>query len=432
MKSTVRLALLSFCAAALGATAQGLSPPEQRIVASVKERSEAALQFLEKTVRVNSGTLNVEGVRETGRLFGAELESLGFKVRWVEMPPEMQRAGHLVAERTGARGKRLLLLGHLDTVFEKSSAVPKWDRQGDRVRGQGVNDMKGGNVIILEALRALKREGALDDTTITVYLTGDEERMGAPATRSRQDMLEVARRSDVALSFEATSVRNGKNMAVIGRRASGGWILRVQARPGHSSGVFSADSGFGAIYEGARILNAFRENVIEPDLTFNAGIAAGGTTAAYDEKDATASAFGKSNVIAQHFVAVGDFRYLDHAQRDRAQARMREIVAQSLPHAKATITFREGYPPMSPTPGNLRLLELYSQASADAGLGTFEAFPPGERGAGDVQWVAPLLDSLDGIGPLGRGSHTDNEDLEIASIEAGAVRAAIMIYRLTR
>jgi glutamate carboxypeptidase len=429
MRTAVAAAL---AALALAGPARALEPVEARMVESIKGRSEAALQFLEKTVRVNSGTMNVEGVREVGRLFAAELEGLGFRTRWVEMPPEMRRAGHLVAERTGNRGKRVMLLGHLDTVFEPTSSVPKWDRHGDRVRGQGVNDMKGGDVIILEALRALHREGALDDTTITVYLTGDEERMGRPATLSRRDMLEVARRSDLALSFEGMAVRDGRTTAVVGRRAASGWTLRVQARPGHSSGVFSAQSGFGAIYEGARILNAFREQLIEPNLTFNAGIAAGGTSAAYDETAATASAFGKTNVIPEQLVVVGDLRYLDYAQRDRAHARMREIVAASLPHAKATITFREGYPPMAPTPGNLKLLELYSQASSDAGLGPVEAFPPGERGAGDVQWVAPLVDTLDGIGPDGRGAHTDNEDLEIASIERNAIRAAVMIYRLTR
>jgi glutamate carboxypeptidase len=429
MKTVLAAAL---AALSIAAHAQALDAVETRMAESIKARAAPALQFLEKTVRVNSGTMNVEGVREVGRLFGAELEALGFTTRWVELPPDMRRAGHLVAERTGNRGKRVMLLGHLDTVFEPTSSVPKWDRQGERVRGQGVNDMKGGNVIILEALRALHGEGALDGITITVYLTGDEERVGQPATVSRRDMLEVARRSDLALSFEGMEVRNGTATAVVGRRAASGWTLRVQARPGHSSGVFSSQSGYGAIYEGARILNAFREQVIEPNLTFNAGIAAGGTTAAYDEKDATARAFGKTNVIPEHLVVVGDLRYLDYAQRDRAHARMREIVAASLPHAKATITFREGYPPMSPTAGNLKLLALYSQASADAGLGPVEAFPPGERGAGDVQWVAPIIDALDGIGPIGRGSHTDNEDLEIASLERNAIRAAVTIYRLTR
>jgi len=129
---------------------------------------------------------------------------------------------------------------------------------------------------------------------------------------------------------------------------------------------------------------------------------------------------------------VGDLRYVDYAQRDRTHQRMREIVAQSLPHTKSTISFRDAYPPMAPTEGNLRLRETYSRASADAGLGTIEPLPISDRGAGDVQFVAPYVDSLDGLGSTGKGSHTDNEELEIASIERGAVRAAVMIYRLTR
>jgi glutamate carboxypeptidase len=414
------------------AHAQTLSPVEERIAASIKERSEAAIGFLEKTARVNSGTLNLEGVREVGRLFAAEFEKLGFTRRWVEMPPGMQRAGHFVAERKGHRGKRLLLIGHLDTVFEPTSSVPSWDRQGDRVRGQGVSDMKGGDVIILEALRALDREGALDDTTITVYFTGDEERMGQPASVARRDMIDVAKRSDVALAFEGTVVKDGRVTATIGRRASSSWRLLVTAKPAHSGGVFSEDSGYGAIYEGARILNAFREKLIEPDLTFNPGVAIGGTRITYDEAAATGTAFGKSNIIAEYFEATGDLRFIDDAQRDRVRMRMRDIVSQNLPHSRAQITFRDGYPPMAPTAGNMKLLELYSKASADAGLGAIEALPPGERGAGDVQWVAPYLDSLDGIGATGSGSHTEREQLEIPSIERGAIRAAIAIYRLTR
>ena len=422
------------CLAALACCAQGqsLDAAEQRMAATIHERSGAAIDFLEKAVRVNSGTMNVEGVREVGRLFAAEFQSLGFTTRWVELPPAMQRAGHLVAERKGTRGKRVLLLGHLDTVFEKTSAVPPWDRQGNRVRGQGVTDMKGGDVIIVEALRALHREGALDDATITVILTGDEERMGQPAAVSRQDMIEAARRSDVALAFEGTVVKDGRATATIGRRAASGWHLAVTAKPAHSGGVFSADSGYGAIYEGARILNAFREQLMEPDLTFNPGFVVAGTRITYDEASASGTAFGKSNVIAERFEAAGDLRFIDDAQRDRVRARMREIAAQNLPYARAEITFRDGYPPMAPTAGNLKLLELYSQASADEGLGTIEALPPGERGAGDVQWVAPYLDSLDGIGTTGGGSHTEREYLEIASVERGAIRAAVAIYRLTR
>src|SRR6266545_4754261 len=185
----MRLLLAVFCFAAAAAHAQ-LSDMEMRLVAAVKERSPAALALLERSVRINSGTLNPEGVREVGAIFRAELDALGFATRWVDMPPGMQRAGHLVATREGRQGKRLLLIGHLDTVFEKASPVIPWDPRGERVRGQGVSDMKGGDVLMVEALRALHAVGALDGTSIAVILTGDEERTGSPVEVARRDMVD--------------------------------------------------------------------------------------------------------------------------------------------------------------------------------------------------------------------------------------------------
>ena len=425
--------LAAFVLYAMPAAAADLSPTEQKIVAAIKGRSAAALQFLERTVNVNSGTMNPDGVREVGKMFRAEFDQLGFATRWVEMPPDMHRAGHLVATREGSQGKRLLLIGHLDTVFEKDSPVQLWDRRGDRVRGQGVSDMKGGDVVIVEALRALQSVGALDNTTISVVFTGDEERVGDPIEIARADLINAAKRSDIALAFEGTfKDRNGQDTATIGRRASSSWTLQVTGKQGHSMGVFSASSGYGAVHEAARILNAFREKLIEPDLTFNAAVILGGTEVTYDEVATKGTAYGKSNVIAKDATVKGDLRFLTNEQRDRTHQRMREIVAASLPGTSAQITFREAYPAMSPTPGNLRLLQLYSQASSDAGLGVIAPLPPGLRGAGDVQFVAPYIDSLDGIGATGVGSHSPDEDLVLASIERASIRAAIMIYRLTR
>ena len=425
--------LAAFVLYAMPAAAADLSPTEQKIVAAIKGRSAAALQFLERTVNVNSGTMNPDGVREVGKMFRAEFDQLGFATRWVEMPPDMHRAGHLVATREGSQGKRLLLIGHLDTVFEKDSPVQLWDRRGDRVRGQGVSDMKGGDVVIVEALRALQSVGALDNTTISVVFTGDEERVGDPIEIARADLINAAKRSDIALAFEGTfKDRNGQDTATIGRRASSSWTLQVTGKQGHSMGVFSASSGYGAVHEAARILNAFREKLIEPDLTFNAAVILGGTEVTYDEVATKGTAYGKSNVIAKDATVKGDLRFLTNEQRDRTHQRMREIVAASLPGTSAQITFREAYPAMSPTPGNLRVLQLYSQASSDAGLGVIAPLPPGLRGAGDVQFVAPYIDSLDGIGATGVGSHSPDEDLVLASIERASIRAAIMIYRLTR
>ena len=418
---------------AFGASAAGLSPTEERIVEAVKSRNAAALQLLERAVNVNSGTMNFDGVREVGRIFRGEFDALGFRTRWVEMPPAMQRAGHLVASREGSRGKRLLLIGHLDTVFEKDSPVQLWDRKGGVVRGQGVSDMKGGDVIILEALRALQSVGALDETSITVVFSGDEERVGIPEEVARAAMIEAAKKSDAALAFEGT-VRddNDKDTATVGRRGAASWTLKVSGKQGHSGGVFSEYSGYGAVYEGARILNSFREQLIEPDLTFNPGVVLGGTDVKFDEMATRGTAFGKNNVIANTFRAEGDLRYLSAEIRDRTWARMRAIVASSLPGTKAEISFAEHVPPMLSTHGNLRLLEMQSQASEDAGLGPIAALPAGLRGYGDVQYAAPYVDSLDGIGATGSGAHSPDEDLEIASIERASIRAAILIYRLTR
>lgn len=435
----VAVLLMSTCIAACGAAfgmpayAASLSPVEQRIASSVRARSDEAIRMLEQVVNINSGTMNHAGVREVGEMYRAELEQLGFTTRWIDMPSELQRAGHLVATREGRKGKRLLLLGHLDTVFEIDSPVTKWKRKGDRVSGQGVIDMKGGNLIVLEALRALHQAGALDGTSITVIFTGDEENPGTPIAVSRAEMVRLAKLSDMVLAWEPTMLdEQGEATATVGRRAASTFRLQVTGKQGHSQRVFSDGSGYGAIYEAARILDGFRVQVVEPDLTYSPGIILGGTQVDYDETLARGTAIGKTNVIANTVTVKGDLRYLDYAQRDRAHRTMREIVSQNLPGTSASIEFTEAYPPMAATPGNLAIMALYSQASEDAGLGPIEALPAGLRGGGDIQFVAPFADTLDGLGATGNGAHSPDEDMEIASIERGAVRTAIMLYRLTR
>jgi glutamate carboxypeptidase len=417
---------------------QQLSPIEQQIAAEIHAHAPQALELLRQSVLINSGTMNQPGVRAVGKLFRDQFDQLGFQTRWIELPPELRRAGHLLAEHPGRQGKRVLLLGHLDTVFEPGNTTPAWEPQPEadgsvlRIKGQGVSDMKGGDVVIVEALRALKQVGALDSARIAVMFTGDEEAAGDPKSVSRGDMVTVAKRSDVALSFEGSITgKDGLSQATVGRRSSSFFDLEIKARQAHSMGVFGP-GGYGAVYEAARILDAFRQQVVEPGLTFNPGVILGGTDVVFDEVNSRGTAFGKTNVIANTVTVKGDLRYLDYPQRDRAQARMREIVAQSLAGASASISFRDSYPPMAVTPGNLKVLAQYSQASQDAGLGPIGAVPPESRGAGDIQFIAPIIDSLDGLGAGGGGAHSPNEYLDVASIERSAIRAAILIYRLTR
>lgn len=433
-RAAAAAALLALSAPA--ASAQRLTPQEERIAAYVDAHTEEAVGLLERIVNLNSGTLNPEGVREVARVLRAELDALGMETRWVELPDSLNRAGHLFAETRGPKresGKRLLLIGHLDTVFEEDSPFQTFTRRGSTATGPGVVDMKGGDVVIVYALRALHAAGALDGTQIIVAFTGDEESAGRPLEVARRDLVEAAKRSDVALEFEGASRDGAQEYAVVARRSSTGWRLDVQARPGHSSGIFQERAGSGAVFEAARILNAFHEELRgEPYLTFNPGVILGGTEVRYDAGESRGTAFGKSNVIAEHAVVTGDLRTLTDEQLERTRARMREIVARSLPHASAAITFSDGYPSMPPTPGNRALLDRLNEVNRDLGLPAMTAFDPGRRGAADISFVAPYVDGLAGLGVHGSGSHTVEETIDLESFPTAVKRAALLIYRLTR
>ena len=441
MKHLCRILALAVLTTALGPAWADLSAVEKRIVEAVKARSASALVLLEKAANINSGTLNTAGVKEVGQLFRAELDDLGFATRWVDMPAAMLRAGHLAGQREASTrgedakgGKKLLLLGHMDTVFEPFMPVATWKVDGQRIRGQGVSDMKGGVVIMLEALRALKTAGVLDGATVSVLLTGDEESVGQPIAQARAELVEMAKKSDAVLSFEGMALdADGSESVAIGRRGSGSWVLEVTGKQGHSSSIFTTGAGFGAAYELARIVNAFREQLIEPGLTFSAGVLLAGTEVDFDSTQARGTAAGKNNIIPPKAMARGDLRALTAEQRERARSRMRDIVAQSLPGTSATIRFAESYPPMAATPANQALQEIYSQLSVELGHGRVQAGSPESRGAGDVQFAAPYAAALlDGLGATGGGAHSPFEYLHPESIEKNAIRAAIMIYRMTR
>lgn len=385
------------------------------------------LALLRRSVNIRSQTLDVRGVRAVGALFGRELRALGFRTRWVSMPAAMHRAGHLVAERRGRSGKRLLLIGHLDTVLE-GDTLGYGQLDSVTAKGAGSSDMKGGDVVIVYALRALQSVGALQDATITVVLTGDEEAAGSPLTLARQPLVDAAKRSDVALAFEG----GNRGDATVARRGASTWLLQVSGKGGHSAGIFSASAGYGAIYEAARILDAFRQQLTgTPDLTFNPSVIVGGTNVSYDTLRVSGSATSKLNIIASHVTVSGDLRFLTEEQKERTRARMRGIVSSgNLPGTTAAISFEDEYPAMSPTPANAALLAVYDSASQALGYGPVVALDPSRRGAGDISFVAPLLPGLDGLGVGGSGAHTPNERVDLRSLPMQTERAAVLMYRL--
>ena len=414
-------------AVAKGRTAGNEAPVIRWIDDHVAEQ----IEFIEKTVNINSGTMNLVGVREVGRLYERAFEKLGFETRWVEMPGEMNRAGHLVAARKGGSGLRVLLIGHLDTVFERTSPFQRFERSGDFASGPGTNDMKGGNAVILYALRALEHAGLLADVSVTVVLTGDEEKVGRPTSVARQALLDAVKVSDVALGFEA--LVDDTNTATIARRSSSSWTLRVEGKQGHSSLIFTEEYGYGAIFETARIVDAFRKNLLgEENLTFSAARVVGGTAISNDKVNARGTASGKTNVIPQVAEVDGDLRVLTQEQLARTEKRMKAIVANSLPGTRATIRFDHRYPPMAPTSGNRALLAKLNEVSKDLGYGPIRPVPPSRRGAADISFAAPHIPSLGGLGTFGTGDHSPDEKMDLRSLPISTKRAALLIYRLSR
>jgi glutamate carboxypeptidase len=430
----MKLLPLALLAAALAHPADArLSRAEQTMVRTVEQERERTIGVLERMVNQNSGSLNLAGVEAVGKMARAELEPLGFAVHWVPMA-EAGRAGHIVATHKGnGRGKRLLLIGHLDTVFEPDSPFQLFVRKGDKAEGPGVSDDKGGMAVMIAALRAMRAAGTLKDADIEIVLTGDEEDSGNPIEIARRDLIDAGKRADVALDFEGLAREDGRDMGSIARRSAGSWQIQATGKTGHSSGIFSAGAGNGAIYELSRILNAFRTELPEQNLTFNVGLAAGGATAVLDEGGIRAAATGKTNIIPEIAIARGDIRTLSAEQNARVMARMRAIVAQHLPGTGAEITFgTDGYPPMAPTEGNRALLERLNGVNRDLGLAEMGTLDPLKRGAGDISFVAGDIDGLVGLGGAGDLEHAPGENVDLASIDRQAKRAAILMTRLSR
>lgn len=424
--TTALFAVLSF-----GANA-GLDKIEQQMVKTIDTDEPEARALLKKAVNINSGSMNFPGNKKVHDLFTPELEKLGFEVKWID-GKSFNRAGHLFAERLGKGDNplKITMIGHLDTVFSKDSKVQKWTQIDEHhVKGPGIIDMKGGDVIIIYALKALKDAGMLDRFSIQVVMTGDEEKRGRPIEVAAKVLIDSAKWADIALGFE-----NGDSdpkTAVIARRGYTGWQLTVTGKPMHSSQIFREDIGYGAIYETARILNTFRTTLDgEENLTFNPGLIIGGTEADLDTGSARAEGYGKQNVIAKTTRVSGDLRALSIEQQEKAKKVMEKIVSQSLPHTKATIKFEPGYPPMGPTDGNRKLLSIYDQVSQDLGQGPVTAVNPRRAGAADISFTAGYVDmAMDGLGLMGHSAHTDDETADMRTLASQTKRAALLMYRL--
>lgn len=406
-----------------------LTPNEAQLVETIESGVNDAISFLERIVNMNSGSMNFDGVRQVGAAFAEELEPLGFKTWWVD-GEAFSRAGHLFATR-GNSGPHFLMIGHLDTVFELDSEFQTFTRLNEnQAEGPGVIDMKGGDVVMLEVVRALHAVGTLDNMTVTIALIGDEESSGDPLEVGRASLVEAAKKADIALAFEPGD--GDPQTAVLARRGFTGWEVHASGVRGHSSAVFSDELGYGSIYEAARILTGFQQQLTGQELlTFNPGLILGGTSVEFDEENDRGSAVGKTNVISEKTIVTGDLRTISPQIREEVKAKMRAIVDDHLPGTDAEILFRDSYPPMGMTEGNERLLAMLSKASTDAGYDPVRAGDPADAGAADISFAAGLVSmALDGLGMTGDGTHTTKEWADLSTLPMQTIRSALLMQRI--
>ncbi len=282
-----------------------------------------------------------------------------------------------------------------------------------RRRVPGVIDMKGGDVIIVYALRALKDARVLDKMNITIVFDGDEEESGSPLELARAALVEAAKGATAALGFEDGA--GDPKTAMTSRRGAGSWSLISKGTPSHSGQIFTPEVGAGAVFESARVLNEFYTKLgHEQYLTFNPGVALGGTAVTLDSTGTVGNASGKDNVVAEQMKVTGDLRTISPAQFAKAESTMKDIVAHPLPGTHSEITFETAIRRWRRPMGIAACSRSTTGPAAMSDRGESSAVDPAHAGAADISFVANLVPmSIDALGLSGHDDHTDKETADL-------------------
>lgn len=389
-------------------------------LAAADRRAGEMLPLLRRWVEINSFTGNVAGVNQVGERIAESLAGLPLALE--------RRAGdgcgdHLAWTTPAWRDRpadRVLLIGHHDTVFPPGT-FEVWEEQGDRIRGPGVLDMKGGLLCIRTALAALADAGVLADLPIGFITVGDEETGSLDSTRFLE---ELARGAAAGLVFEAGRltdeiVVNRKGVgtvrvAVHGKAAHAGndirlgvnavWALarfvdraqriaeRSEAREGGGHAGFAGGAGG----------NAPRGINFGSEVSVNVGTFRGGTSA---------------NTVPEHAECAIDFRFVKRADGDAVVAELDRLARESAEASGARFTLAGGVkrPPLERSAASSALAAQYGELARVEGLRAGEA--PLAGGGSDANTVSAIgVPAIDGLGPRGRGYHTHDEHIEVPTL----------------
>ena len=425
LRFTLLFLLLNFGAAALAQepVEPAINAEEQEMVSWLDEREEEMLGLLERITNMNSGSLNSAGVDAVTAVFDGELRELGFSTsrlpgELIEMPScpgsdySVDLTDHLLARRPGS-GSRLLLMGHIDTVFPPDSPFQTFRREGDTIYGPGVADMKGGLVVMLYALKALAAADALDEAALTVLLNSDEE-MGSLS--SRRYIEEEALDHDWGLVYESSGIDTMTRQ----RKGIGQARLVVNGRAAHAGGAH--EQGLSAIKELAyKIVQIENMTDYESGVTVNVGVVNGGEA---------------RNTISPCAEALMDLRYPQPEQGVAAVERWQEIFDRVYSYAvDGGVITTESYinlhrPPKIPTPESDWLLE--KTIAIGRLLGQDIGITDSGGGTDGSLSQAVGLPTLDSLGIAGTGAHSNREEARASSLAERAALSAILIRRLAR
>ena len=374
------------------------------IVAFLESSRPAFLSDLAALVNADCGTYNKAGVDAVGEWIGARCTAWGWEVRRF---PQVEYGDCWLARLRGGGVGRLLLMGHLDTVYPDGTAAARPLRlEGAKIVGPGTCDMKGGLLVGMYALRALQTLGFRDFSELAFFFNSEEE-AGSPVSQSLY--APVAREMDAVLVLESARA-NGD--IVSARKGSGEYTIRVMGKAAHA-GV-EPEKGANAILELAhQIIALHRLNGLAPGVTVNAGVIGGGT---------------QPNVVPGEAWVQVDVRAADPAGAEALARAMVDLAGRTtIPRAQIEVVGGFQYQPMAKTPAVVLLVEFARNVARDLG---FEVNDAATGGASDANAIAALgVPVLDGLGPVGGLDHSPEEYIEADSLVPRAALVAGLIQR---
>jgi glutamate carboxypeptidase len=377
------------------------------IIKSIDRRETEMLALLERLVNIDSGTYIKAGVDHVADIISPKLRELGFEV---ERLVQSDFGDHLLARKEGSSAKRLLCVGHMDTVFPDGEAKKRPFRiGGDKAYGPGIVDMKGGIVVLLYSLQALMEAApefyrSLD---LAVILNSEEE-IGSPT--STPYIVREAKASDTVCVLEPA---RPKGQVVTKRKGVGKYCLTVHGKAAHA-GV-QPELGISAIEEVARtIVELHALTDFEDGLTVNVGVIRGGS---------------RSNIIADQAYAEIDVRAVDQPQMDHAHKELNRVCRPHRDGIRMELTGGVEFPPMLKTERSLELLRLVQEAGREVGVDIHEMFTGGGSDGNNTSQYAP---TIDGLGPQGTGAHSPDETLIVPTLLERSKVLALFIEKWQR